>query len=72
MNLYNRIMEIFWLVIGIATLGATIYFYVNDMHENEVKYFFMAGSMAIVLSIFRMMYRKNTMEGPNDPKNDKK
>ena len=60
------------MVVGIATLGLTIYFYVNDMHQNEVKYFFMAGSMAIVLSIFRMVYRKNTPEGPNQSKNDKK
>jgi hypothetical protein len=65
-------MEVFWLVIGIATLGLTIYFYVNDMHPNEIKYFFMAGAMAIVLSIFRMMYRKNVPKNLNQQKKTKK
>ncbi len=59
MKVYNRIMEIFWLIMGIGIWGLTLYFYMHDMYADELKFYFMAGSMAIVLSIFRIFYRKN-------------
>ena len=60
MNLYNKIMEIFWLVMGIAILVFAAYAYFNDMHTEEIRYFFMAGSMAIILAVFRILYRKKS------------
>lgn len=45
---------------GIAILIFAAYAYFNDMHTEEIKYFFMAGSMAIILAIFRMFYRKKS------------
>lgn len=69
MNLYNRIMELFWLIAGIAMLGYAVYAHMNDMHPDDIKYFYMAGSMGVVLSIFRMIFRKNIVEKQDDSKN---
>ena len=53
-------MEIFWLIMGIAILIFALYTYINDIPDENLRYYFMAGGMAILLSIFRIYYRKNT------------
>ncbi|MGB1003200.1 MAG: hypothetical protein ACPGVC_03145 [Salibacteraceae bacterium] len=58
MKTYNRIMEIFWLVSGIATLGLATYLYLTESEFEKLGYLYIAGSMALVLSVFRMVYRK--------------
>jgi hypothetical protein len=50
-------MEIFWLIMGIGILLFAAYSYVNDLHSEDIKYFIIAGSMAIILSLFRRFYR---------------
>lgn len=57
MKTYNWIMEIFWLIMGIGILLFAAYSYVNDLHTEDIKYFIIAGSMAIILSLFRRFYR---------------
>lgn len=72
MNLYNRIMEIFWLVAGVAVLGFASYLYLNDKESEDLSIYFMSGSMAILLSIFRIVYRKNVVEKSDNHQNTKK
>lgn len=60
MKTYNRIMEIFWLVMGLGVLAFAAYSYWNDLHPEDIKYFVIAGSMAIILSLFRIFYRKQS------------
>lgn len=62
-------MELFWLIAGIAMLIFAVYCHLNDLHEEEIRYFYMAGSMAVVLSIFRFIFRKNVIEKQDDSKN---
>jgi hypothetical protein len=62
-------MELFWMIAGIAMLVYAIYAHVNDLQVDEIKYFYMAGSMGVILSIFRMIYRKNVIERQDDSKN---
>ena len=68
MKLYNRLMEILWMVMGIAILVFSGYLYMNDIDDENLRYYFMAGAMAIILSIFRMIFRKHGPENPNNPK----
>jgi len=62
-------MELFWLIAGIAMLIFAIYSHVNNIHEEEIRYFYMAGSMGVLLSIFRFIFRKNVIEKRDDSKN---
>lgn len=68
MKLYNRLMEIFWFVMGVAILVFAGYLYINDITDENLRYYFMAGSMAIILSVFRMIFRKHGSEKLNNPK----
>jgi len=72
MKLYNRIMELFWLVAGFAVLGFALYLYFNDIETEDLNMYFMAGSMAILLSAFRIIYRKNVVENPDAQKTNRK
>ena len=62
MNLYNRIMEIFWFIAGLAVIGFATYLYVNDLQTGDLKVYYISGSMAMILSVFRVIYRKNVVE----------
>lgn len=53
-------MEFFWLIMGVSILIFAGYSYATDQHTEDIKYFFMAGAMAVVLSIFRIVYRNHT------------
>lgn len=71
MNLYNRIMELFWLIAGILVFGFATYLYVNDIETEDLKIYYMMGSMAILLSVFRIIYRKHVTEKGEDSKTRK-
>ncbi|MFT4753814.1 MAG: hypothetical protein ACI85Q_001362 [Salibacteraceae bacterium] len=58
MKVYNRIMEIFWLIGGITLLGLATYLYFSESEYEKLRYLYLAGSMAVFLSVFRMVYRK--------------
>lgn len=58
MKVYNRIMEIFWMVLGILILGFATYLYFIESEFDKLRYMYLAGSMAVFLSVFRMVYRK--------------
>ena len=58
MNRYNRIMEIFWILIGVLTMGMAVYLYVQNRGGQDSAVFFIAGAMAILLSLLRRFYRK--------------
>ena len=62
MNLYNRIMEIFWFVAGFAVIAFATYLYLNDVQTEDLKVYYISGSMAMILSVFRVIYRKNVVE----------
>jgi len=64
MKTYNRIMEIFWLVLGIVVLGFATYLYFTESEFDKLRYMYLAGSMAILLSVFRIVYRKYLNEEP--------
>lgn len=68
MNLYNRIMEVVFMVMGIMILIFATYVYVNDIADENLRYYFMAGAMGIILSIFRMLYRKHGPKMDQKPK----
>ena len=57
MKTYNRIMEIFWLILGVALLGVATYLYFTESNFEKLGYLYLAGSMAVILSVFRMVYR---------------
>lgn len=58
MKVYNRIMEIFWMVLGFLILGFATYLYFIESEFDKLRYMYLAGSMAVFLSVFRMVYRK--------------
>lgn len=58
-------MEIFWLIMGIAIIIFALYTYINDIPDENLRYYFMGGGMAILLSIFRIYYRKNVRNHSN-------
>jgi cytochrome b561 len=62
-------MELFWLIAGVVVFAFAIYLYVNDIETQDLKMYFMMGSMAIVLSVFRIVYRKQVAEKEEKPKN---
>ena len=57
MKTYNRIMEIFWMVLGVVTLIFASYLYFTGSETDKIGFMYVAGSMAVLLSIFRMVYR---------------
>lgn len=63
-------MEIFWFVAGFAVIAFATYLYVNDLQTEGLKVYYIAGSMAIVLSVFRVFYRKNVVEKDSSSKSD--
>ena len=65
-------MELFWLVAGFAVLGFALYLYFNDSETEDLNMYFMAGSMAVLLSVFRIIYRKNVVENPDVQKPNRK
>ena len=57
MKRYNQIMEVFWLLMGIALIGFSVYNYF-EFGVDDFWVFFLVGSMAIMLSLWRRFYRK--------------
>ena len=51
-------MEIFWMVLGVATLLFASYLYFTGSETDKIGFMYVAGSMAVLLSVFRMVYRK--------------
>lgn len=55
-------MEIFWFVAGLAVIAFATYLYINDIQTEDLKVYYISGSMAMILSLFRVVYRKNVVE----------
>jgi hypothetical protein len=51
-------MEIFWLILGVGLLGLATYLYFTESEFEKLRYLYLAGSMAVFLSVFRIIYRK--------------
>ena len=59
MKSYNRIMEFFWLFIGITSLCFGVYMSL-DLGFSETWFFYLFSVMALVLSLLRRTVRKKT------------
>ena len=62
MKTYNRIMEIFWFILGVGSFSFAGFQYYQGQPFSDLKYFFVAGAMALLLAVFRFIFRKNITE----------
>jgi hypothetical protein len=58
-------MEIFWMILGVALLVLATYLYFTESEFEKLRYLYLAGSMAVMLSVFRIVYRKYQVDQPN-------
>ena len=61
-------MEIFWMVLGVATLTFATYLYFIGAETDKIGFMYVAGSMAVLLSVFRMVYRNYMNEKDSSSK----
>lgn len=57
------------MVLGVVTLGFASYLYFSGSNYDKIGYLYMAGSMAVVLSLFRIAYRRYMNDHPNEDNN---
>jgi hypothetical protein len=63
-------MEVFWMVLGVLLLGLATYLYITQTEFDKLRYLYLAGSMAVMLSVFRMVYRKYMDDQSQNGKNN--